>query len=74
MFDNLLEKQLRLKTVIAKEDWAKIKEGIHYQFEKDSHFSELKESELLQNRATFLEIWMNMLESIIHISLLEIRF
>jgi len=54
LFDNLLEKQLRLKTVIAKEDWAKIKEGIHYQFEKDSHFSELKESELLQNRANLL--------------------
>ena len=54
LFDNLLEKQLRLKTVITKEDWAKIKEGIHYQFEKDSHFSELKESELLQNRANLL--------------------
>ncbi len=54
LFDNLLEKQLRMKNVIAKEDWAKMKEKIHYNFESDSHFAELKDAEMLQNRANLL--------------------
>jgi len=31
-----------------------MKEKIHYSFETDSHFAELKEAELLQNRANLL--------------------
>ena len=54
LFDALLEKQLRMKNIVAKEDWAKMKERIHYSFESDSHFSELKEAEMLTNRATLL--------------------
>ncbi len=54
IFDTLLEKQLRMKNIIAEEDWVMMKEKIHYQFETDSHFAELKEAELLQNRASLL--------------------
>ncbi len=54
LFDNLLEKQLRMKNIIAKEDWAMMKEKIHYNFESDSHFAELKDAEMLQNRANLL--------------------
>ena len=54
LFDNLLEKQLRMKNIIAKEDWAMMKEKIHYSFESDSHFAELKDAEMLQNRANLL--------------------
>jgi hypothetical protein len=54
LFDALLEKQLRMKNIVAKEDWVKMKERIHYSFESDSHFSELKEAEMLTNRATLL--------------------
>jgi len=43
-----------MKNIVAKEDWAKMKERIHYSFESDSHFSELKEAEMLTNRATLL--------------------
>jgi len=54
LFDNLLEKQLRMKNIIAREDWAMMKEKIHYSFESDSHFAELKDAEMLQNRANLL--------------------
>ena len=43
-----------MKNIIAKEDWAMMKEKIHYSFESDSHFAELKDAEMLQNRANLL--------------------
>jgi hypothetical protein len=55
LFDELLKRQLVMKRVINEEDWKDIKEGIFYNFLKDNNFSELKESELLQNRLMALQ-------------------
>ena len=41
--------------MIAEEDWDKMKEYISYDFQKDSHFVELKEAEILRERINTLE-------------------
>lgn len=50
LFDDILEKQLILKGVITPEDWINIKNKIRYDFIKDNHFEELKQSEILRER------------------------
>ena len=50
MFNNMLKTQLILKNVITPEDWETMSEHIQYDFLYDNHFSELKESELLNER------------------------
>jgi hypothetical protein len=55
LFDKLLKIQCILKGIIAEEDWEEITKKIYYKYQKDSYFSELKNSEILQNRATVLQ-------------------
>ena len=50
LFLELLRVQLTLKGVIKKEEWDEIEDRVGFQFAKDSHFSELKESEILKDR------------------------
>jgi len=50
LFLNLLRTQLILKGVILETEWGDIEPKIGFQFNKDSHFSELKESEVLKDR------------------------
>ena len=50
LFDKVLEKQLILKGVITPEDWGDIQANLRYDFMKDNHFEELKDTEILQNR------------------------
>ena len=50
MFNDILKTQLILKNIITPEDWEMMSEHIQYDFLYDNHFSELKESELLQER------------------------
>lgn len=54
IFDNLLKIQLQLKGVISEEDWDEINKNLHYDFQKDSYFSEMKMAEVLQNRIMLL--------------------
>lgn len=54
LFDKCLEKQLILKGVISEGDWEDIKSKIRYDFIKDNHFEELKQSEILRNRLEIL--------------------
>jgi len=54
LFDKVLEKQLILKGIISPEDWKTIQYGIRYDFMTDSHFQELKEAEVIQNRLQLL--------------------
>lgn len=54
LFDKILEKQLVLKGIIAPEEWAAIQQNLRYDFNVDSHFEELKQSEILQNRLQLL--------------------
>ena len=44
-----------LKGVISLDDWDNIKEHIQYDFLKDGHFTELKETELLNDRINTLQ-------------------
>jgi len=50
IFLNLLRVQLVLKGVIREDEWADIEPKIAFKFNMDSHFSELKESEVLKDR------------------------
>ena len=54
LFDKILEKQLILKGIITPEEWDKIQSSIRYDFMSDNHFSEMKDSEILQNRLQIL--------------------
>ena len=50
MFNDMLKTQLILKNIVTPEDWEKMSEHIQYDFLYDNHFSELKETELLNER------------------------
>ena len=50
LFDDLLGKQLQLKGIVSKDDWEIIKTLVQYNFRQDSHFSELKHTEIMRER------------------------
>ena len=50
VFDEILERQLRLKGIVSKEDWDELKPHIKYTWQQDSHFAELKHAEVLRDR------------------------
>ena len=54
LFDKALETQLVLKGIITKAEWREIKEKVNYNFNRDSHFTELKDAELIRERLTLL--------------------
>ena len=55
IFNTCLEKQLILKGVLTLNDWRSIEQNIHYEWQTDSHFAELKEAEMLQERLNLLQ-------------------
>ena len=55
MFDDMLKTQLILKNICTPEDWEIMSEHIQYDFLYDNHFTELKDSELLNERITTLQ-------------------
>ena len=50
LFSDILRTQLILKNIITPEDWDIMEDHIQYDYLYDNHFSELKDSELLQER------------------------
>ena len=50
LFNDILRTQLVLKGVIAEEDWGTIAAHIQYDFLKDGHFAELKNTEMMRER------------------------
>ena len=54
IFFQLLEKQLILKGIIREDEWPDIKHEIRLDYLRDSHFTELKNAELLENRLSIL--------------------
>ena len=50
MFLDMLKTQLLLKNVITVDDWSGMSEHIQFDYIYDNHFSELKQSELFQER------------------------
>lgn len=51
LFIKILERQLVLKQIMSIEDFQNIAADIKFEFTKDNYFSELKDAEVLQNRA-----------------------
>ena len=54
LFDYALERQLSLKGIMNREDWKKVRTDVIYEYETDSHFAEVKNAELLQDRINLL--------------------
>ena len=54
LFSDCLERQLTLKGILSRDDWKKIRTSIHYAYENDSHFAEVKNAELMQDRMNLL--------------------
>jgi len=54
MFTDILRTQLVLKGVLPIEEWELEKENVRYDFQKDSHFVELKDAEIQRERITTL--------------------
>ena len=55
MFNDMLRTQLILKNIITPEDWEVMSEHIQYDFLYDNHFSELKDSELMNERLSMVQ-------------------
>jgi len=54
LFDEILEIQLALKGVITRAEWKEMKQDIHFDFQEDNHFTELKDTEIMQGRLQIL--------------------
>jgi len=50
LFHDMLRTQLILKNIVTPEDWEKMSDHIQYDYLYDSHFAELKETELMNER------------------------
>jgi hypothetical protein len=54
VFHDLLKTQLILKNIITPEDWDKMSDHIQYDYLYDGHFSELKDTELMNERLNLM--------------------
>ena len=52
MFNDILERQLILKGILTANDWGKIKDKVHYAFNTDHYYTELKMHEIMTQRMT----------------------
>ena len=50
VFNDILKTQLILKGIINEEDWSHIHEMLQYDFLRDGHFAELKDTEMMRER------------------------
>ncbi len=54
MFIDILRTQLALKGIVSIDEWELEKENIRFDYQKDSHFVEMKDAEIQRERATTL--------------------
>lgn len=54
LFNQVLEKQLVLKGIMSIEEWQQISNEVKYDFARDNYFTELKDAEIMQNRAQLM--------------------
>ena len=59
LFLDLLKKQAILKGILTEDDWNKIYQDIIFVWNHDSHFTELKENEILREKVDMLNIIAN---------------
>ena len=50
LFDQILERQLRLKNIMTEREWYDVKDSIRYTWQQDSYFEELKMNEIMTTR------------------------
>ena len=55
LFFGILRKQLIMKAVITEQDWESWKNDINVDYLRDNHFTELKNTEILQDRLSTLD-------------------
>lgn len=55
LFLGILRKQLLLKGIITEQDWEQWKSDMYVDFQRDNHFTELKDAELLRERLQTLD-------------------
>lgn len=55
LFDDILKTQLISKRILTDKEWKDVCNDISYDFLEDNHFTELKESEILQNRMNTMQ-------------------
>jgi hypothetical protein len=56
LFYGILKKQLIMKGVITEEDWESWKNDITVDYQKDNHFTELRDAEMLRERLQSLDM------------------
>lgn len=56
IFDNILEKQLRLKHILTEQEWYRIKDNMRYTWQTDSYFEELKSNEMWTARLGLVQL------------------
>lgn len=56
LFTKTLEKQLLLKGVMTQDEWKEIADNIRFTYATDNHFEELKESQVLRQRAQTIQL------------------
>jgi len=56
LFNGALRVQLIAKGIIRPDEWDDIKTGIKYDYLEDNHYSELKDSEIMQQRLSMLQL------------------
>ena len=52
LFNDIMERQLILKNVMTAHEWAKIADKVHYKFNSDHYYAEIKMQEILTQRLT----------------------
>ena len=55
LFLQLMRTQCLLKGIMKEDDWTKISQDVFFNFQKDSYFTELKETELMKERLETLQ-------------------
>lgn len=55
LFYNILKKQLILKGIITEEDWDEWKNNIVVDYQRDNHFTELRDLEIIRERVQMLD-------------------
>ena len=59
LFLGILKTQLQLKGIIAEDEWDNLKNDIIVDFNRDNHFTELKDAEIMRERIQTLDLMQN---------------
>ena len=54
-----MKTQLQLKGIIAEDEWDNLKNDIIVDFNRDNHFTELKDAEIMRERLQTLDLMQN---------------